>query len=266
MRYLPILTILIFFSTILDASYARSIRVGSFLKEKHAEKELIKLENFVESNHRLSQLKDKYHFEVKLLIRGKYYLNVIEPLMKKTVVQEILDILRTKYSYVYPKKIRYLPEYAHYGEKKEVIVKEEEEEVIDDSELMEKVDQILQNGKIEENETPTRTIHKTNHLQKMAPIEEEESSFFDMFSFELPNFFGDDEVQEEKEIPKPEVIKVVEVQKHQDSSNSPLTVLTNHTLETLLAIAILILLVLLRFYIKYKKESKNKISMQDIYS
>jgi len=282
MRYVPILAILIFFSTVLDASYARSIRVGSFLKEKRAEKELVKLEEFVQSNSRLTQLRDKYHFDVKVLVRGKYYLNVIEPLMKKNVVQEILDILRTEYSYVYPKKIRYLPEYAHYGEKKEV-VKQQKEEIIDDSELMEKVDKILQHGKIDENDIPieTNVVHKTRHLQKIV-ADEDESSIFDIFNFfsseekvvksdnkdessifDIFKFLDEDEKTVEKVVPKQEVLKV---EKSQDSSEGTLETLKSYTLETILAIAVMLLLVLLRFYMKYKQESKNKISMQDIYS
>ena len=264
MRYAQIVAILIFFSTVLDASYARSIRVGSFLKEKRAERELGKLEEFVQSNSRLTQLRDRYHFEVKLLVRGKYYLNVIEPLMKKNVVQEILDILRTEYSYVYPKKIRFLPEYKNYGEKKKVVVKKEEE-IIDDSELMEKVDKILQHGKIDENDIPveTKVLNKTRHLQKMEAAEDE-SSIFDIFNFDIFNFFSSEEKEiEEVVVPKKEILKV---QKLHDSSEGTLETLKSYTLETLLGIALLILLVLLRFYMKYKKESKNKISMQDIYS
>jgi len=275
MKYVSILAILIFFSTLLDASsYARSIRVGSFLKEKHAEKELVRLEEFVQSNSRLNQLQNRYHFKVKLIVRGRYYLNVIEPLMVKPVVQEILDILRTKYSYVYPKKIRYLPEYEHYGEDEEQEVIEQKEESIDDLELMKKVDKILQSGKIKETEAPitTKVVDRTKYLPTME-VAEEESSFFDIFNVfhidensSLLNIFSDSE-EETKEIkPKQEEKRVIQVEEVKDSSNSTLDTITDYTLETLLAIAIMILLVLLRLYIKYKKESQNKISMQDIYS
>ncbi len=269
MKYMPIVAILIFFTSILDASsYARSIRVGSFLKESRAEKELVKLENFVQSNDRLSDLQEKYQFKIKLLVRGKYYLNVIEPLMKKDVVQEILDILRTEYSYVYPKKIRYLPEYANYGQKKVVQVQKEErvEESIDDSELLEKVDQILEDGKIEED--TQESVKRTNHLRKMEAVEDE-SSIFDIFSFDFSfDFFSSSDESEEKEKIIEEIVKKENKNIEEEKSFIvvALDTIMNYILEIILAIAIVIMLVLLKLYITYRKENKDKISMQDIYS
>lgn len=265
MKYAPVLALLIFFSTVLEASYARSIRVGSFLKEKQAEKELVKLEEFVQSDRRLTQLRDKYHFEVKLIIRGKYYLNVIEPLMKKDVVQEILDILRTEYSYVYPKKIRFLPEYENYGEKKNM-VQIKQDDMIDDSALLEKVDQILEDGKIEEDDSNDKEtfVNRTKHLQKMEAVEDD-SSIFDIFSsFNISEFFSDEEVEKKESV---NILKPIKEEKVEEGFiGNTLDILMNYILEIMLGMASIVLLILLKFYVAYKKESKNKISMQDIYS
>jgi hypothetical protein len=91
--------------------------------------------------------------------------------------------------------------------------------------------------------------------------EKEDESIFSKFL----NLFSSDkkEIEEIKAIPKERTLKVEDTE---ESSDGILTTLGNYILEILLVISIIILVFLLKSYITYKKESKNKISMQDIYS
>jgi signal transduction histidine kinase/CheY-like chemotaxis protein len=105
MRYLSAFTILLFLTSILDASYLRSIRIKSLRNDSDAIKALVKLNKFVEKNDRLVKLKASHNFEFKIIKINGYNVVVAEPLRDKKLVQELLDILHTKYKDAYPRKI-----------------------------------------------------------------------------------------------------------------------------------------------------------------
>ncbi len=106
MRHIVILITLILFSSILEATYLRSIRVGSFSNKTDAKKELIKLNNFIQKNENLLNLQKKWGFECKARKSGKYYVTLVEPLKNKEVLQIILDILRIEYKDVYVTRLK----------------------------------------------------------------------------------------------------------------------------------------------------------------
>ena len=105
MKYISTLIILILFSTILNAEYVRTIRVGSFVTEKEAQESLLKLQEYFKKHNNISKLHKKHKFKLKARKSGKYYATLIEPLTDKTVLQEVLDTLRLEYKDVYVTKL-----------------------------------------------------------------------------------------------------------------------------------------------------------------
>ena len=107
MKYLSVMMVLVFFTTILNASHFRSIRVGSFLNKGDAQKSLVKLDKYMQTHQNIINLQKEINFKAKVIKVGNYYMNVIEPFVdKKSELQEILDTLRAKYPHVYVKRIK----------------------------------------------------------------------------------------------------------------------------------------------------------------
>jgi hypothetical protein len=105
MRYIFI--ILIVLVSLLEASFYRSIRVGSFENRVNAEKALVKLQNYVNSKEKILSYQKKIGFQVKIVKVGNYYMNVIEPFRdEEKELQEVVDIVRLKYSFAYVRKIK----------------------------------------------------------------------------------------------------------------------------------------------------------------
>jgi len=96
----------LFFSVSINAEYLRTIRIGSFVKEKDALESLTHLQEFVQKHDNIVSLQDKYSFEFKARKSGKYYITLVEPLTKRTVLQEVLDTLRLEYEGVYVTKLK----------------------------------------------------------------------------------------------------------------------------------------------------------------
>jgi len=107
MRYLSIMIVLVFFTTILSASHFRSIRVGSFITKADAQKSLVKLNKYINKQKNIVHFQKKMFFEAKVIKVGKYYMNVVEPFGdNKKELQEIVDTLRKRYPHAYIKKIK----------------------------------------------------------------------------------------------------------------------------------------------------------------
>jgi signal transduction histidine kinase/CheY-like chemotaxis protein len=128
MKTLSILLLITLFSTLLNASTYKSIRVGSFSTKSNAEHALVKLKAFIKTQDKILKYQKDMPFRAKVVKVGKYYMNVVEPFYKnEAILQEVVDIIRTKYSYAYVRKIKDLKK-----EKKEVkkeIVKKVEPQV-----------------------------------------------------------------------------------------------------------------------------------------
>ncbi len=107
MKYLPVTIALFVLASILEASVYKSIRVGSFIDKKNAEKSLIKLQKYVDSQEKILKHQKNINFQAKVIKVGKYYMNVIEPFKnEEKELQEVIDNIRLKYSYAYVKKIK----------------------------------------------------------------------------------------------------------------------------------------------------------------
>ncbi len=106
MRYISILITFIFFSTILEAAYLRTIRVGSFDNKADAQKELKELNSFVQKHENILSLQKEWGFEFKARKSGQYYATLVEPLTNRKVLQEVLDTLRIEYQDIYVTKLK----------------------------------------------------------------------------------------------------------------------------------------------------------------
>ena len=142
MKYTFLLSILIFFTSVLDASYARSIRVNSYTDQNSAQKALENLEIFIDNNSVLKEFQNEMGFQASKIKSGKYYMLELKPFTNKQKVQKTLDILRKKYSYVYPKKIKLTSNEDNY--QKEYKVKETPK--IDRTDLINKIDNLIQDS------------------------------------------------------------------------------------------------------------------------
>ena len=106
MKYIVLLFLI---STLLNAQYIRSIRLGSFLTESKAQRTLKEAQKFLYSYDEMRKYQQEYNFRLKVQKSKQYYLVVLEPVTDREVLQKLLDILRLKYKSAYPKKLKSLP-------------------------------------------------------------------------------------------------------------------------------------------------------------
>ena len=264
MRFAVILSFLLFFSSMLEASYARSIRVGSFITKADANRALIELNQFIESNDRLVEIQENQGFETKVIKTGKYYMHNLQPFTNKQLVQETLDILRTKYEYVYPRKIKFKPSYLkaakssytrdyeeeRYEAPKRYVApevyeapKRVERTSIDREKLIKKIDNVLQN-----NEQEDRNIRRESN-QKYPEL-----------NLDLPTlkYTFLQKKSTESKTKKDRTLH--------DSASVPMTLFRNYMYEILIAGFIIIFLLLIAIFYKSKKSRENRITIQEIYN
>ncbi len=105
MRYLSFFLVLLFFSSLLEAAYLRSIRIASFSSETIAKEGIKDLEAFVKKDKELLQIQKLDKFQFKIMRTGELYMVVAEPFYDRKRVQTTLDSFRTIYKATYPKKI-----------------------------------------------------------------------------------------------------------------------------------------------------------------
>ena len=158
MKYILVLLFLV--STLLNAQYIRSIRLGSFSTKSAAEQTLQEAQEFLYSNKEMRQYQKEYHFNFKVQESNHYYLVVLEPVTNKQVVQKLLNMLRLKYPSTYPKKLKTLPV------EKRVLPKKEKIKKIEKIEKTEKTDKIDKPEKIE------KTEKKSMQAVQQLPLEE----------------------------------------------------------------------------------------------
>jgi len=299
MRYLVVLFTFIFFAITLDASsYARSIRVGSFKSEHRAQKAVKELRKFIDSNERLLEIKYELGFDIKVKKSGRHYLTVLEPLTDKRMVQETLDILRTKYPGTYPKKIRYKKEYAYlknrnYNKIEHRVKKqiEHQKEDVEYRKINKKIDEMFAKKPIKQDikeqtdidkevKTSTQKESKVSEdmlleekiKRKIAQIkrekEEAEANEFKIFGiglgfskdiFDSLNFDFFSDIKEDIKLDEKK-------EKLHDYIDGKLTKFNDYMLEIEILTAILLFLIALAVYLKFRKKKEDKISIQDIYS
>jgi two-component system sensor histidine kinase/response regulator len=103
---MKIITLLIFLATILDASYLRTIRIGSFVKNSDAQEALVELNKFVQEHEVIVKLQKEWNFEFKTRKSGRYYITLVEPFTNRDVLQKVLDTIRLGYKDVYVTKLK----------------------------------------------------------------------------------------------------------------------------------------------------------------
>ncbi|WP_428738105.1 ATP-binding protein [Sulfurimonas sp.] len=105
MRVFSFFLLLLFFEALIEASYIRSIRVGSFPTQEDAQTALVTLQEFVQEHPNIISLQEKHHFVYRTRSSGKYFITIIEPFYDRVVLQEVLDTLRLEYQGIYVTKL-----------------------------------------------------------------------------------------------------------------------------------------------------------------
>jgi len=246
MRLLLIVSLLAFYVSVLEASYARSIRVSSFITKSDANRALDDIKEFISNNDRLVEIQEDQGFRVTVIKTGKYYMHNLQPFTNKQLVQETLDILRTKYEYVYPRKIKFKSSYLHNNRersksyKKEEhyqVVKRELKPSINREKLMSKIDDVLQNKKVALKKSSDTTYPKLD-----LDLPTMKYTFLEIKGNNLKK------------------------KKLHDASSAPMTLFRSYMVEILIAAGVVILLLLIAIFYRYRKNKENRITIQEIYN
>jgi hypothetical protein len=253
MKYTFLLSILIFFATVLDASYARSIRVNSYTNKSNAEKALEKLDILIDNSDVLSKYQQEMEFKTSVVKSGKYYMLELKPFTDKQIVQKTLDTLRETYKYVYPKKIKLN---SNIVKEQEVYVPKERQKV-DRTEVIEKIDSIIQ-----ESDSP-QEMERVEYIKPTAPTAQVRAkrkiTDYPQLPLKLPTLkytYLDDG----KNIQTKNYTTIT------DKSNDKLTVFKEYVFEMIIAAAVIIFILLFILFYKMKKTRENKITIQEIYT
>jgi len=254
MRFAVILSFLLFLSSMLEASYARSIRVSSFITKADANRGLIKLEQYIESNDRLSEIQNNQGFHITVIKTGKYYMHNLQPFTNKKLVQETLDILRTEYEYVFPRKIKFKESYLDASEvvdtyKTDSYEYEEGYQApkrvsIDREKLINKIDTVL----------------KDNKRKKYLKEEGKSSTTYPELNLDLPTLeytYLQSSLNRDKKIKRDNL---------HDSSSTPITLFRSYMIEILIFGGLIVLLLIIAIFYKSKKNKENRITIQEIYN
>jgi len=109
MKLFSLFFILFIFTSSIEASYLRSIRIGSYPNEKAAEMALSELNEFIAIHKNIVELQKEWNFTFKQRRSGKYYITLAEPFRDRKVLQEVLDTLRLGYRDVYVTRLKVKP-------------------------------------------------------------------------------------------------------------------------------------------------------------
>lgn len=270
MKHFTAIIIFMLFTAILDAAYLKTIRIGAFSKKVDAQRELKKLNAFVQKHENILELQKKWDFEVKTRKSGKYHAILVEPLRNKKVLQEVLDTLRLGYKDAYVTTL-----------KKETIKKKKiiKEKIVIPEVVIPEVIEIktplveIEEEKIIEEETtqiiPLAIIKEDIPLEKKEEVEIEKIQLKKDIKLEneikaKPPVKVEKTVQEEYKEQK--ILKAKEVNKFTKTSSPSQK---SYLWEILLFVVIVILLVTIRKLLAYKKENElhikqNKISSEKI--
>ena len=192
MRLFLSVFLFVFFVSSLNAEYLRTIRIGSFVKEKDAQESLLILQEFAKNHENIVSLQQENEFIFKARKSGSYYITIAEPFMQRAVLQEVLDTLREEYDGVYVTKLKSKPIYQKklavtpiiepieleekvFKPKKQIIKKPITENIkIDVSEVVEyNKPEVL---KIEESVEPQKLIENTDIDVVIPKVLEEKAS------------------------------------------------------------------------------------------
>jgi len=224
-------------TTILNAEYLRSIRLGSFPTQEAAERSLQEVNAFIHEHYEIVELMQENEFQFKSRMSGKYYITLVEPFRDREVLQTVLDVLRLSYPDIYVTKLKSLPM---------------KEERLDVSVVEEKAEE-----KTEEKNIPSDEITlEANDIVETIYVEEESPNELDLPKerlFETPEeerVVKKELIVSEKELAQPDV---------QESASFSYAWLITF-------IEFFIILILIRYTLKYKKENETYINKEMIYS
>ncbi len=225
MRYFLFFTIFIFSSTLLNAEYLRSIRLGSFPTLETAQNSLVEVEEFLSQYSHILELKEQKSFVFKARASGSYYITLVEPFRDRKVLQEVLDTLRLAYPDIYVTKLKKLPK---------------EQKTLDISVTAEEKDEI----------------------SKIFPERREEKSMVKVVEEKIPDTIVNNQANIETEFETSSVAK--NLNKTVVEQSSPNEVLPKYIFLIGLLLSIVII-VLVKYLLKYKKINEvysNKLLIQ----
>jgi hypothetical protein len=229
------------------------------LTKAEANKALIKLENFIASNDRLVEIQDDQGFEVSVIKTGKYYMNNLQPFTNKKLVQETLDILRTKYSYVFPRKIKFKSSYLHksnidrYKSDDVYQVSNKREPVsINREKLLHKINNVLQkNG--------TKKVSEDKKKIRQRVYDKTQNNY-PTLALNLPPLHYTP-ISKSSKVDKPKHKKEL-----RDFQTAPMTLFRSYMVELMIAAGLIIFLLLIAIFYRSKKNKENRITIQEIYN
>jgi len=225
LRYFLFFTIFIFSSTLLNAEYLRSIRLGSFPTLETAQNSLVEVEEFLSQYSHILELKEQKSFVFKARASGSYYITLVEPFRDRKVLQEVLDTLRLAYPDIYVTKLKKLPK---------------EQKTLDISVTAEEKDEI----------------------SKIFPERREEKSMVKVVEEKIPDTIVNNQANIETEFETSSVAK--NLNKTVVEQSSPNEVLPKYIFLIGLLLSIVII-VLVKYLLKYKKINEvysNKLLIQ----
>jgi len=215
-------------TTVLNAEYLRSIRLGSFPTQEAADKSLKKLDAFIREHNEIIELMQENEFQFKSRMSGKYYITLAEPFTDREVLQTVLDILRLSYPDIYVTKLKSLP----------------------------KKEEILDVSVVEEKHIPSDEM-SLDSIKIVEKIYAEENSSIEP---ELPKEILSQRAQKE------EVVKELVVSE-KVVPQAAVKVSSSSAYAWLIAfVEFFIIIILIRYILKYKKENETYINKEMIYS
>jgi len=106
MKLIVLFFILFISISSIEASYLRSIRIGTYPSEERAKKALLKLNEYIAAHKDIVKLQKEWGFIFKQRKSGKYYITLAEPFTNRKVLQKVLNTLRLAYPDVYVTRLK----------------------------------------------------------------------------------------------------------------------------------------------------------------
>jgi len=192
MRFIKyVLLVYVLFTSVVNASYLRSVRIGSYTSEASAKQALVELNDFVQQQPDLVELQENYKFHFKQRASGKYYITLVEPLKQKSIAHEVLSIIKRKYPDAYigsvtPPEMIQKTQLSQVQDLEQVQEKEHDNEEIlpkkkESSQLKElhkQDEEVVQEEKEKKEEQVEQHLQKVLHkvLQEQLKEKQQESS------------------------------------------------------------------------------------------
>ena len=130
---MKLILLTLFLTTLLNAQYLRTIRLGAFTSQDRAQVELEKVNVFVSNHTNIKDLQKVWDFKFTVKKLGKYYVTLATPMRDKDVLQEVIDTLRLSYPDAYVRRLGSASEFIRKENRsimQDIISKEKKIEVL----------------------------------------------------------------------------------------------------------------------------------------